>query len=67
MTSLTVNGATWETSPEKSIADLVDEWCATPKGVAVALNGEVVPRSTWADTSVRDGDQIEIVTAAAGG
>lgn len=67
MTSLTVNGATWETSREKSIADLVDEWCATPKGVAVARNGEVVPRSTWAHTSIHDGDQIEIVTAAAGG
>jgi sulfur carrier protein len=67
VTSLTVNGARWETSSERSIADLVAEWCATGKGVAVALNGEVVPKSTWAHTSLRDGDQIEIVTAAAGG
>lgn len=67
MTSLTVNGAIWETSPEKTVADLVDEWCATSKGVAVALNGEVLPKSTWARTSVGEGDQIEIVTAAAGG
>jgi sulfur carrier protein len=35
--------------------------------VAVAVNGEVVPRSTWGSTPVTPGDDVEIVTAAAGG
>ena len=67
MTSVTVNGAACESSRQKTVADLVEEWCPSPKGIAVARNGEVVPRSTWADTPLQDGDEIEIVTAAAGG
>ena len=39
----------------------------SPKGIAVARNGEVVPKSAWGDTVVSGGDRIEIVTAAAGG
>jgi sulfur carrier protein len=67
MTSVTVNGARWQTSPGTTVAEVVDEWCASRKGIAVALNGEVVPKSTWADTTVHHADEIEIVTAAAGG
>jgi len=33
----------------------------------VAIDGEVVPRSTWAITRIRDGATVEILTAAAGG
>ncbi|MPZ62628.1 MAG: sulfur carrier protein ThiS, partial [Propionibacteriales bacterium] len=35
--------------------------------VAVALNGTVVPRSSWASTSVPDGSDVEVVTAMQGG
>jgi sulfur carrier protein len=38
-----------------------------PKGVAVAVNGDVVPRSKWASTTVPDESSVEIVTAVAGG
>jgi sulfur carrier protein len=38
-----------------------------PKGVAVAVNGEVVPRSAWDRTELREDDQVEVVTAKAGG
>jgi sulfur carrier protein len=37
------------------------------RGVAVALDGEVVPRSAWTTTLVPDHSRVEIVTAAAGG
>jgi sulfur carrier protein len=37
------------------------------RGVAVALDGEIVRRSEWSTTVVHDGSSIEIVTAAAGG
>jgi sulfur carrier protein len=38
-----------------------------PKGVAVAVNGEVVPRSEWATTALRDDDEVEVVTGKQGG
>jgi len=35
--------------------------------VAVALNGEIVPRDRWAATRLRDGDELEVVHVVAGG
>jgi sulfur carrier protein len=49
------------------VADLVDRWCPSPRGIAVARNGAVVPKSSWETTPLVPGDRIEIVTAAAGG
>ena len=37
------------------------------RGIAVALNGSVVPRSAWADTTLKPGDNVEIVRARQGG
>ncbi len=67
MSRTTVNGAPADLAPGTTVADLVATRCASPRGVAVALNGEVVPRSTWGSTALATGDDIEIVTAAAGG
>jgi sulfur carrier protein len=38
-----------------------------PRGIAIALNGSVVPRSTWSETALKPGDNIEIVRAMQGG
>jgi sulfur carrier protein len=37
------------------------------RGIAVALNGAVVPRAAWPATVLRPGDSIEIVRARQGG
>jgi sulfur carrier protein len=37
------------------------------RGIAVALNGAVVPRAAWRDTALRPGDNVEIVRARQGG
>jgi sulfur carrier protein len=37
------------------------------RGVAVALDGEVVPRRRWDDVPLREGQRIEIVQAVQGG
>jgi sulfur carrier protein len=63
----TVNGEACDLAPDTTVAGLVDRWCPSPRGVAVAVNGEVVPKSTWDDTTVAVGDEVEIVSAAAGG
>ncbi|WP_040156396.1 sulfur carrier protein ThiS [Mobilicoccus massiliensis] len=36
-------------------------------GVALARDGEVVPRGAWAYTEIADGDRFELVTAVQGG
>ena len=40
---------------------------AEGRGVAVALNGSVVPRSAWSETELRADDTVEIVQAKQGG
>ena len=37
------------------------------RGIAVAVNGAIVPRAAWPDTKLRAGDNIEIVRARQGG
>ena len=37
------------------------------RGIAVALNAEMVPRAAWTSTMLAPGDRIEIVHARAGG
>ena len=37
------------------------------RGVAVALDGEVVPRGRWDETELREGQRVEVVQAVQGG
>jgi len=37
------------------------------RGIAVAVNGAIVPRAAWPQTQLRPGDSIEIVRARQGG
>jgi sulfur carrier protein len=52
---------------DESVEALVSRLGIEPRGIAVALDGEVVRRSEWTSTVVPDGSSVEIVTAAAGG
>ena len=38
-----------------------------PRGVAVALNDTIIPKSKWSDTVINENDSIEIVHAVQGG
>jgi len=40
---------------------------AAARGIAVAVNGAVVPRRAWDSTTLRPGDQVEVVKLFAGG
>jgi sulfur carrier protein len=64
---LTINGQAQSRSGTCSVATLVAELIAAQRGVAVAVNGTVVPRSTWSEVDLVDGDRIEVLTAAQGG
>ncbi|MEU8614810.1 sulfur carrier protein ThiS [Actinoplanes sp. NPDC048791] len=50
-----------------SVEGLVEQLTTARRGVAVAVNGEVVPRSSWPSARLRDGDRVEVLTAAQGG
>jgi sulfur carrier protein len=49
-----------------TVAEAVAAVTRAERGVAVALNGEVVPRSEW-DRPLADGDTVEVLTATQGG
>ena len=62
-----LNGEPRELPDGTTMAQAVAELTATGTGVAAAVNGDVVPRGSWAATLLRDGDQVEVVTAVQGG
>jgi sulfur carrier protein len=64
---VTVNGEERLLAGAPTVADVVAAEVASVRGVAVAVNAELVPRSTWGSTAVADGDRIELLRAAQGG
>jgi len=66
MIEIALNGS-WVTSSAISVAEFVNERSLPQVGVAVAVNGSLIPKSEWVATALRSSDRIEIVTAAAGG
>ena len=65
--TVSVNGAPREVAAGTTVAALLAELGAASRGIAVAVDREVVPRSSWGDVVVEEGAQVEVVTAAAGG
>jgi thiazole synthase len=67
--TIELNGRACELASGATLADAVRETGAEPdaRGLAVALDGEVVPRGGWAETPLRDGQQVEVLAAIQGG
>ena len=67
--TIVVNGTPRDLEGATTVADLVEELAGDPtaRGVAVALNGAVVPRGRWRLLELQDGDRVEILTAVQGG
>jgi sulfur carrier protein len=67
--NVTVNGEPREVPAGATVASVVELLDVTPgaRGVAVALDGEVVTRSCWPETALRDGARVEVVAAIQGG
>jgi sulfur carrier protein len=62
-----VNGHEREVPEGATIAELLRELDVTVPHVAVEVNLEVVPRAKHADTALRPGDRLEVVTLVGGG
>lgn len=67
--TIRVNGEDRQVDSGLSVAGLVTELGREPDspGLAVAVDGEVVPRADWPSTEITDGATIEVVTAIQGG
>jgi len=65
--TVVVNGERRELHDETTVADVVRTLVDAERGVAVALDGEVVPRGAWSTTRLRDGHRLEVLRAVQGG
>jgi thiazole synthase len=64
-----LNGSVCELGAGATLADAVRLSGAEPeaRGLAVALDGEVVPRAGWPETTLSEGQQVEVLAAIQGG
>jgi sulfur carrier protein len=67
--TVTVNGQPAQVDPGQTVAGLLASLGHPPggPGIAVAVNGEVVPRSAWSTTGLDAGDRLEVLGASQGG
>ena len=65
--NIILNGEPCEIPESIALGRLLQDLDYEPVRVAVALNLEFVPRSAYADTRLKDSDQVEIVAAVSGG
>ena len=65
--NVVVNGERRELDRGARVVQVVTSLRADPTGSAVAVNGEVVPRSAWPARELHDGDRVEVLTAVQGG
>lgn len=66
---IVLNGERREHREGEAVAALVESLGLgeRPRGVAVAVDGEVVPRAAWESHAIPDGARVEVLTAMQGG
>lgn len=64
---VTLNGEPAELADGLSVADLVTMVTDRTSGIAVARNGDVVPRSAWSSVELDPDDRVDVLTAVQGG
>jgi sulfur carrier protein len=64
---ISVNGKPREIEGETSLAAFLQAHGIDPRLVAVAINGDVIPKADYEDARVRDGDEVEVVRMVGGG
>jgi sulfur carrier protein len=65
--NVVLNGAPRELPQDATIADVLALLDAPDRGVAVAIDAEVVPRGEWDEVRLREGARVEVVQAVQGG
>jgi sulfur carrier protein len=64
-----LNGSAAELAPGATVREAIEalDLPADGRGVAVAVDAEVVPRTEWETTELRDGARVEVLRAIQGG
>jgi sulfur carrier protein len=64
-----VNGEERDLRGDATVAEVVGMTGAPAdgRGIAAAVDGEVVPRARWQETKLEDGQRVEVVQAVQGG
>ena len=67
--NLIVNGSDMQLEDDVTVADIVSKVAPlrAERGPAVAVNGEVVPKGSWASATLSHGDRVEVLHAIGGG
>lgn len=63
---IVINNKTTETQ-SSNLLQISEELSLPDKGVAIAVNNRMVPRTEWATTALAENDNIVIIKAACGG
>lgn len=64
---ITVNGKQIQLISEMSVADYLEENNYQINRIAVEMNEEILPKYSYSETMLKDGDRLEIVTFVGGG
>lgn len=64
---VTVNSKTVSVGDDASVSDLLAELNVGDKGIAVAVNNEIVKKDEWNGFRLKENDKIVIIRAACGG
>jgi sulfur carrier protein len=69
VTTIVLNGAPLELDDGATVVHAIDATgaAAARSGLAVAVDGEVVPRGEWERTALRDDQRVEVLQAVQGG
>jgi sulfur carrier protein len=67
MTTVWLNDESRDVPAGTTLAALMAEQHVPERGVAVALDGSVVPRASWATVRLLEGARLEVLTAVQGG
>ena len=65
--NVTLNGEPRSLAPGTCLDALLELERAPHRGTAAAVDGEVVPRGSWAQFVLHDGQAVELLTAVQGG
>jgi sulfur carrier protein len=64
--TIIINNKQHETQAS-TVSELATQLQLPPKGVAIAIDNQLKPRTTWEETSIQEGASITIIKAACGG
>lgn len=67
MIEIFINGSKHRVPESTTVEGLIESMGLPKKGIALAVNNEVIPKSRWNERSLSPQDRVELLTIAQGG